>query len=104
MAQFRLGVLPLKLETGRYRQQPVNERLCEQCDLGKVEDEVHFLCECTFYEQVRNNLFDWINQSDPDFTTLEIQEKFKYLVKKQWKDVSLYVLQAWRMRREKLYS
>ena len=42
--QFRSGILPLATETGRYRNVPADERLCEICNLNLVEDEIHFLC------------------------------------------------------------
>ena len=46
-AQFRGGVLPLQVEIGRFRKIPLEERLCNLCDMGQVEDEFHFLCICT---------------------------------------------------------
>ncbi len=49
-AQFRCGILPLRIETGRFARIPLNERICEQCDLMKIEDEFHFICEREFYE------------------------------------------------------
>ena len=47
--QFRSGILPLVIETGRYRNVPADERLCEICNLNLVEDEIHFLCFCPRY-------------------------------------------------------
>ena len=53
LAQFRLGVLTLEIETGRYKRKKeengsmrkldVNERLCKLCSENEVEDEIHFL-------------------------------------------------------------
>jgi hypothetical protein len=43
MAQFRLGILPLNIETGRFRNQPIEERICDLCELNEIEDESHFL-------------------------------------------------------------
>ena len=43
MAQFRCGVLPLRVETGRFVGEQVSERLCKLCNRGCVEDETHFL-------------------------------------------------------------
>ena len=48
MAKIRLGVLPIRIETGRY-ERPVkaaDQRICQQCSLGLVENEIHFLLEC----------------------------------------------------------
>ena len=42
-AKFRFGVAPLKIETCRYglNRIPVEERLCESCQV--VEDEFHVM-------------------------------------------------------------
>ena len=42
LAQIRLGILPIKIETGRFRSLPVEQRLCELCEMHKVENEMHF--------------------------------------------------------------
>ncbi len=51
LAQLGIGVLPLKIETGRYNNVTVVEdRICELCDLD-IEDENHFVCSCPIYSQ-----------------------------------------------------
>ena len=55
--QFRSGILPLAIETGRYRNVPADERLCEICNLNQVEDEIHFLCFCPRYQESRTELY-----------------------------------------------
>ena len=47
VAQFRCGILPLRIETGRYINESVNERLCKFCSSNAVEDEMHFLIYCS---------------------------------------------------------
>ena len=60
LAQLRMGILPLHIETGRYknvfdretgihRKINVNERTCNVCKLDIVEDEKHFLFNCNIY-------------------------------------------------------
>ena len=39
LSQLRLGVLPIKVETGRYSKVAVEDRICEMCESGEVEDE-----------------------------------------------------------------
>ena len=46
-AQFRCGILPLEIEIGRYRDIPLEKRLCQVCKNGSVEDEIHFLGNCS---------------------------------------------------------
>ena len=42
LAQFRAGMLPLSVEVDRYRNIPMEERLCTLCDDNIVEDEILF--------------------------------------------------------------
>ena len=41
LAQVRCGTLPLKIETGRFVGTPKENRLCDICNNGQVEDEFH---------------------------------------------------------------
>ncbi len=58
---------PLRIETGRYENIALNDRICQLCDCGNVEDEIHFLMSCTL-------------MGDPlicKFTTRAYHEKFR---------------------------
>ena len=59
LAQFRLGILPLKVETGRYTSPitPIEDRLCIFCNLREIENEIHFMLDCTLYNAEREQLF-----------------------------------------------
>ena len=56
-AKFRCSVAPINLETGRYglNRVPVDQRLCEECNV--VEDECHVIMYCTLYTDIRDQLF-----------------------------------------------
>ena len=80
-AQFRTGVLPLHIETGRYhltkdpksktyRKLNVEERTCLICNMNSVEDEIHFLCHCPMYEEQQKLLFTKITQVYKDFLNM----------------------------------
>ena len=43
LAQIRLGILPLSIETGRFQNKKVEQRLCPLCSKC-VETELHFIC------------------------------------------------------------
>ena len=43
LAQFRMGVLPIAIETGRFKNEPVENRICQLCNSNTVEDEKHLL-------------------------------------------------------------
>ena len=48
-AQFRVGILPFYIETGRYDNTPLATRICKLCDYDTLEDEFHFLMQCSRY-------------------------------------------------------
>ncbi len=41
LAQYLCGILPLEIETGRWQNKPVEERICKVCESGEVENEFH---------------------------------------------------------------
>jgi hypothetical protein len=64
VSRLRMGVLPLRIETGRYegnglkgsRGIPVEFRVCLCCGSSKVEDEIHFVLECSSFSVERKRL------------------------------------------------
>ena len=67
ISQFRCGVLPHKIETGRYLNIPIHFRMCELCQLNGIEDEMHFLKCCTLYQTEKNVLFSKAVEHYSDF-------------------------------------
>ncbi len=53
-AQIRIGILPLCIETGRFRNLKVEERVSQVCNNGDVEYKFHFVCICNAYTTWRN--------------------------------------------------
>ena len=49
-AQFRLGILPLEVEDCRFRDVPLELRVCRVCQSGEGEYEIHFLCVSSSYQ------------------------------------------------------
>ena len=43
-------------EIGRYCNIPYEQRLCCLCEMNKVESEHHFILECSYYSDLRNQL------------------------------------------------
>ena len=70
-AQFRAGILPLQVEVGRYRNIPLEERLCTLCDEHDVEDEFHLLLKCSRYRNLRDTLFNQAISKEPSFLDLQ---------------------------------
>ena len=59
--QLRLGILPLEIEIGRYKGIELNNRICQLCNLNKIESEIHFVTECTAYLDERRILYNKCN-------------------------------------------
>ena len=78
LAKFRMGVLPINIEVGRYRNISVDQRFCYNC-VTEIEDEIHFLLVCPVYENERVVLL-LTTQNDSSFNNLNRFEKILYLV------------------------
>ena len=70
----------LETEPGRYKKKTVSERICKFCNLNTVEDEVHFLCNCSAYHIERRLCFKYIVDSAPSFRTLDDSAKLIWLM------------------------
>ena len=53
LAKLRLSAHNLYIEKGRHLKIPKDERYCNICNSGKVEDENHFLWQCQKYDSER---------------------------------------------------
>ena len=94
MAQFRLWILPLEIEVGRYRNIPLANRICQMCTANAVEDEIHFLCECASYSEYRLNLFSSAEETDPSFSSSDLIDKFVYIMSNHQKAVITFLTSA----------
>ena len=97
--QFRSGILPLAIETGRYRNVPADERLCEICNLNLVEDEIHFLCFCPRYQELRTELYQNVLSLDCLFPQYTATEKFRILMDDRFVKLTInFIYGAWQIR------
>jgi len=104
LAQFRCGILPLRIETGRYVNEPLHERICTQCDLQCIESEQLILLECSFYNSIRLSIFGDALQSDFCFTSKSDNDKLKYFLLHATRKTAKYLVNAIQARRRKLYA
>lgn len=104
LSQFRHGILPLKIETGRFINTDVADRICELCQNHQVEDEFHFLCVCPLYSNIRKTMYDKCIENYPYFATMTKELQFVYLMKNQWKFVSNFLVAAWKLRQNTIYN
>ncbi len=72
--------MPVKKETGRYTQIPLEFRLFILCDSNLVEDENHFLFQCHFYYTLRDQFFQKVKDLYPEFDVMNNNLKLKNLM------------------------
>ena len=65
--QWRAGVAELAVEVGRWSGVAREERKCEFCQSGEVEDEVHCLSRCKAWEVARRKLVWRKGKSEEEF-------------------------------------
>ena len=102
-AQIRLGILPLQIETGRFRNQKIEDRKCTVCNSGLVEDELHFMFECNAYEQLRGQWLNFIISKCEDFIYLDIEGQLKYVFETVHRRTSKYIQNCMEVRKNVLY-
>jgi hypothetical protein len=80
MAKFRTSSHNLRIETGRYDKICVSNRLCGMCMSHEVEDEIHFLINCSAYDNSRKVLFNLASRECMRFDDLSPSMKFIWLM------------------------
>eukprot|EP00732_Lithocolla_globosa_P001139 Lithocolla_globosa_v1_NODE_518_length_3838_cov_6.179752.p1 type:complete len:838 gc:universal NODE_518_length_3838_cov_6.179752:2520-7(-) len=82
LARLRCGTHDLRIERGRYTnpKTPADQRFCECCTSGSVEDEFHFLMKCSLYADLRHSLLSNAESRIPGFESLTIVEQFQTLM------------------------
>ena len=82
ISRIRCSNHPLAIERGRHKnpKTPREERVCVLCDGGDIEDEGHFLLECTVYSILRDH--HHMNfESVPEMLNMDNQYQLsKYLI------------------------
>ncbi len=67
IAQLRLGILPIHIETGRFRGTRLDDLICQLCDTQEVEVEIHFVCKCNLYTDLRKTMYRPVEHKHTDF-------------------------------------
>ena len=81
LCKLRISAHQLMIELGRYKKNKLqrDERICKKCDTGNVEDEFHFLFECSNYNIERRDFFTTINSKNILFASMTSKQKFEWL-------------------------
>jgi hypothetical protein len=69
--KLRLSSHNLAVERGRWTRVPRDQRLCQLCDSGEIQDEHHILTRCPATNDVRTR-FPQVNFSVPDFFEIDV--------------------------------
>ena len=80
LAKLRISNHSLRIETGRYENIDVNERICQYCKSGKVENELHFLLECDNYREIRFKFLSEVHALFPCIERCDNEAKFIWLM------------------------
>ncbi len=78
-SKFRLGVAPIRIETGRYEGLREENRICPFCANNIVENELHVILNCEIYKDIRESLFNKALSQNPEFRNMPDCDKFSFL-------------------------
>ena len=105
LAQLRCGILPLRIETGRFQNIPPEFRLCLLCNQNCTEDENHFLFNCPFYEDLRQVFFTKVIAMFPNFSMLDFGEKCNILFSENLvKETASFIYTLYKNRQKSMYN
>ncbi len=80
----------------------LENRLFEFYEKNVIEDEKHFICSCSFYNDLRNSLYFKINYTEPEFQSKSVNDKFVYMLQHKQHLVAKFCHQAFSKRRQKI--
>ena len=103
-AQFRCGILPLRVETGRYIGLNANERICTLCTSNEIEDELRLLLKCSLYDDLRQTFIAKAVETNDTFLHLSDNQKLVYMVEKHYVYVAKFIVNAMNRRKSCLYN
>ena len=75
-----MGILPLRIETGRFQNLDLLDRKCMYCNAGQIEYEQHFIFNCSHYSHLRAPFLAKCNEIDENFEFFDEIEKFRFVL------------------------
>ena len=105
LVKLKIGVLPLQIETDRWKDTPLEYRLCRICNDALLEDEMHFLLQCEALVTERTALFqELIDRADYEIEGDESNLMQKMYRKGAIKITGKHVTEMIERRRSLLYD
>lgn len=94
LVKLKISNHKLRIEAGRYQKDhlPREFRLCQLCQLNQVENETHFLFQCSSYSLLRQTFFKDISEIIPDIQQKSTSEIVKLLMNSKNYDVNKLVM------------
>ena len=62
IAVMRSGTNSLRIETGRWKREAVEDRICVLCGTAEVEDENHLITACAMYYDLRRRMYETVQE------------------------------------------
>ena len=93
LTRLRISNHCLLIETGRYIQPKLDrdKRTCPHCLNNEIEDETHFLFNCSLYDYNRNTFYAKIYEiTKIDLTQRSEEEKIKHLFETNKSEINFY--------------
>ncbi len=104
LSQFRYGILPIEIETGRYRGLNRAERLCTLCNSGAIEDQLHFAFHCPVYQEIRHDFVNTCKGKGMDWENLTDINKVAHLFEQQPRLFGKYITRIFVHRKGLLFK
>ena len=105
LAQFKSGILPLKIETDRYQGIKLENRLCKICNLSEPEDEFHFIFRCPALSHARLSMRSGLDISHISLTSDMHTEKLKSLLRSEnISSFAIYLECLYKSRQKLIYG
>ena len=106
ISKIRCSSHLLYIERGRHTRPktPLEKRVCPVCAL--IEDEIHFICDCRIYDDIRTIFFSKVISLFQNYEYLNSQEKFIFLFNHENPNVlnwlGQFILDAFELRNHKM--
>ncbi len=92
------------VETGRYKDIPLEERVCQMCNTGAVEDEEHFIGTCKKLKSVRDTYKGKFSQHGLDISQVNMLCIKQMLSPTHVKMTSDMLLELFELRKSLMYK
>ena len=77
----------LRIEIGRYQGIPRHNRICTKCSANEIEDEIHFLFQCSKYKDDRELTLHEVENTCSNLSYLDDQNKLIWLLSNENPDL-----------------